>query len=117
MRAKVLTIVGLAVAATALPAASFAGTSVGVSIGIGGPPVGFFPPPPVVYYPAGAGLRPPPVFVPPPAVFYGPPVAVFPRPFYAAPPTVVFRAGGYYGAPGHWGHGYRGNGYAGRRWH
>ena len=105
MTAKILTIAGLAVAAAALPAASFAGgTRVGVSIAIGGPPVAFFPPPPVVY-------------VPPPMVVFAPPVAVFPQPFYAAPPTVVFRAGGFYGSPGHGGHGFRGNGYAGRRWH
>ena len=112
MRAKLLTIVGLAVAAIALPAASFAGTSVGVSIGIGGPPVAYYPPPPVVYYP------PPPVaYYPPPVAVFPAPVAVFPRPFYVAPPTVVFGAGGFYGAPVHrvppghaWGH-------AGRRWH
>ena len=103
MRATVLTIVGLAVAAATLPLASFAGTSVGVSIGFGGPPVAYYPPP-VAYYP-------------PPVAYYPPPVAVFPRPFYAAPPVVVFRAGGFHGAPGHWGHGYRGNGYGGRRWH
>ena len=52
MRAKILTLVVLAVAAVALPAASFAGgPRVGVSIAIGGPPVAYYPPPPVVYYP------------------------------------------------------------------
>jgi hypothetical protein len=110
MRAKVLTIVGLAVAAATLPLASFAGTSVGVSIGIGGPPVAYYPPP-VAYYP------PPVAYYPPPVAYYPPPVAVFPRPFYVAPPTVVFRAGGFYGAPvyhGPPGHAY---GHAGRRWH
>jgi hypothetical protein len=50
MRAKILTLVG--VAAAALPVASFAGGArVGVSIAIGGPPVAYYPPPPVVYYP------------------------------------------------------------------
>jgi hypothetical protein len=116
MRAKILTLVVLAGAAVALPAASFAGgPRVGVSIAIGGPPVAYYPPPPVVYYP------PPPVaYFPPPAVFYAPPVAVFPRPFYAPPPTVVFRAGGFSGSPGHWSHGDRGHwghGHGGRRWH
>jgi hypothetical protein len=107
MSAKIFTIAGLALAAAVLPAASFAGgTRVGVSIAIGGPPVAYFPPPPVVYVP------PPAVYFPPPAVFYAPPVAVFPRPFYAPPPTVVFRAGGFYGAPG-----WRGGHGGGRRGH
>jgi hypothetical protein len=104
MNAKLLTIVGLAAAAVALPAASFAGTSIGVSIGIGGPPVAYYPPP-VVYYP------------PPPVAVFPAPVAVFPQPVYVAPPAVVFQAGGFYGAPvyrGHPGHAY---GYAGHRWH
>ena len=112
MRAKLLTIAGLAVAAIALPAASFAGTSVGVSIGIGGPPVAYYPPPPVVYYP-----QPPVAYYPPPVAVYPAPVAVFPRPFYVAPPTVVFGVGGFYGAPVHRvppGHAW---GYGGRRWH
>ena len=108
MKAKILPIAGLAIAAAALPAASFAGgTRVGVSIAIGGPPVAYFPPPPVVFVPAA------PVYFPPPAVVYAPPVAVFPRPFYAPPPTVVFRAGGFWGGSGYHGHG---KGYGGRRW-
>lgn len=110
MRAKILTIAGLAIAAAALPAASFAGgTRVGVSIAIGGPPVAYFPPPPVVYVPAA------PIYFPPPVVVFGPPVAVVPRPFYAPPPTVVFRARGYYSGPGYYGHG-KGY-YGGGRWH
>ncbi len=67
MSAKVLTLVGVAVAAAALPVASFAGGArVGVSIAIGGPPVAYYPPPPVVYYP-------------PPVAYYPPPVAYYPR--------------------------------------
>jgi hypothetical protein len=99
MRAKIIMLAGLALAA-ALPAASFAGGArVGISIGIGIPPVGYYPPPPpVAYYP------------PPPVVYYPPPVAYYPRPYYA-PPTVVFRAGGYYG--GYGGYGYGGYGYGG----
>jgi len=116
MRLKIIPLAGLALAAAALPVASFAGgTRVGVSIGIGipafgyPPPVAYVPPPPVVYVP------PAPVFFPPPAVVYAPPVAVVPGPFYAAP-RVVFRAGGFHGGPGY--HGY-GTGYyhGGRRWH
>jgi len=112
MRAKILILAGLAVTAAALPVASFAGgPRVGVSIAIGGPPVGYYPPP-VVYYP------------PPPVVYYPPPV-YYPRPYYYAPPTVVFRAGtGWgHGDPGHWrqGHGghrgHWGHGHGGRRWH
>ena len=113
MRAKILSITALAVAAAALPVASFAGgTRVGVSIGIGVPPVGFFPPPPVVYVPpAPVFVAPPPVFFPPPAVVYAPPVAVFPQPVFVARPAVVVRAGGFYGGPVH------GRGWAGHRWH
>src|SRR5262245_26880971 len=52
MRAKILTLAGLALAAAVVPAASFAGgPRVGVSIAIGAPPVAYYPPPPVVYYP------------------------------------------------------------------
>jgi hypothetical protein len=120
MRAKILTLAGLAVAAAALPVASFAGgPRVGVSIAIGGPPVAYYPPPPVVYYP------PPPVaYYPPPAVVYPPPVAYYPRPYYAPQATVVFGVGGYYGGGGYRGYGHRGYGYpgkggygGGRRWH
>jgi hypothetical protein len=120
MRAKILTLAGVAVAAAALPLASFAGGSrVGVSIAIGGPPVAYYPPPPVVYY------------SPPPVAYYPPPVAYYPRPYYAPSATIVFRSGGYYGGPGYEGYGYRGGygypgyghsrkgGYygAGRHWH
>jgi hypothetical protein len=112
MSAKILTLASLAVAAVALPVASFAGgPSVGVSIAIGGPPVVYYPPPPVVYYP-------------PPVAYYPPPVAYYPRAYYAPAPTIVFRAGGYYGGQGYGGYGYRGHGYygkgghgGGRRWH
>ena len=112
MRAKILTLVGVAVAAAALPVASFAGGArVGVSIAIGGPPITYYPPPPVVYYP-------------PPVAYYPPPVAYYPRAYYAPLPTIVFRAGGYYGGHGYGGHGYRGHGHygkggygGGRRWH
>ena len=109
MSAKVLILVGMAVAAAALPAASYAGgPRVGVSIAIGGPPITYYPPPPVVYYP-------------PPVAYYPPPVAYYPRAYYAPLPTIVFRAGGYYGGHGYGGHGYRGHGHygkgGGRRWH
>lgn len=120
MSAKVLILAGVAAAAAALPAASYAGgPRVGVSIAIGGPPVAYYPPPPVVYYP------PPPVaYYPPPAVVYPPPVAYYPRPYYAPQATVVFGVGGYYGGGGYRGYGHRGYGYpgkggygGGRRWH
>ena len=113
MRAKILTLIGVGVAAAALPVASFAGGArVGVSIAIGGPPVAYYPPPPVVYYP------------PPPLVYYPSPV-YYPRPYYYAPPTVLFRAGtGWgHGGHGHWrqrhggDRGHWGHGHGGRRWH
>jgi hypothetical protein len=110
MRAKILTLVGLAVAAATLPVASFAGgPRVGVSIAIGGPPLAYYPPPPVVYYP-------------PPPVYYPPPVTYYPRPYYYAPPTVVFSGGSGWGHGhrGHWGHGHRshwGHGHGGRGRH
>jgi len=111
-KAKILTIIGLTAAATALPVASFAGTSVGVSIGIGFPPVGFFPPAPVVAVPPVAVVPAPVAVVPAPVAVYPAPVAVFPSPVYVVPPGVVVRAGGFYGAPVH-----RGYWHGGRYWH